>query len=422
MALENGMNNLDMTGKLIIKASLGDDIRRIPIHNDDLTYDELVLMMQRVFRGVLDPEEELLLKYKDEDGDLVTIMDNSDLSFAIQFCRVLRLTIILGVEGTKKTVAVGSAVTKELREIRDRVNKLIDMVSDSSKGPSDDVGGESSEGGVAEEVVGQVGQINQVENREFDPLGQEQVQQETPASTSTAEAVTAYTATNQTDTTSSFPAAASSGYQAPDLSSFTPTAAGNTGYQQPIGYPATSATIAPPSGTYPATTPSGGYQATTPSLAPPSSGYPAAPSLAPPGGYPATTASQAPPLSGYPATTGAHAPPTNNFPPQASGYQAPSSSTLPPSTPSNYPTANYPTQPPPNANYPRPSTPSTVPPTSYAYASPQPHFSPYHPPNYPQSPAGYPAQPPNSNPYSRGPPAPQQGYQHPGMGGQQQQQ
>ena len=144
------MNNLDMTGKLIIKASLGDDIRRIPIHNDDLTYDELVLMMQvgnlaiilcifllstmqRVFRGVLDPEEELLLKYKDEDGDLVTIMDNSDLSFAIQFCRVLRLTIILGVEGTKKTVAVGSAVTKELREIRDRVNKLIDMVSDSSK-------------------------------------------------------------------------------------------------------------------------------------------------------------------------------------------------------------------------------------------------------------------------------------------------
>ena len=40
------MSNLDMTGKLIIKVSLGDDIRRIPIHNDDLTYDELVLMMQ----------------------------------------------------------------------------------------------------------------------------------------------------------------------------------------------------------------------------------------------------------------------------------------------------------------------------------------------------------------------------------------
>ena len=54
MALENGMSNLDMTGKLIIKASLGDDIRRIPIHNDDLTYDELVLMMQvRLKRKIL---------------------------------------------------------------------------------------------------------------------------------------------------------------------------------------------------------------------------------------------------------------------------------------------------------------------------------------------------------------------------------
>ncbi len=44
--MEEAFNKLDLTGKLIIKATLGDDIRRIPIHNDDLTYDELVLMMQ----------------------------------------------------------------------------------------------------------------------------------------------------------------------------------------------------------------------------------------------------------------------------------------------------------------------------------------------------------------------------------------
>jgi hypothetical protein len=44
--MEDAFNKLDLTGKLIIKATLGDDIRRIPIHNDDLTYDELVLMMQ----------------------------------------------------------------------------------------------------------------------------------------------------------------------------------------------------------------------------------------------------------------------------------------------------------------------------------------------------------------------------------------
>ena len=57
---------LDLTGKLIIKMQLGDDIRRIPIHNEDITYDELVLMMQRVFRGRLDSKDEITLKYRDE--------------------------------------------------------------------------------------------------------------------------------------------------------------------------------------------------------------------------------------------------------------------------------------------------------------------------------------------------------------------
>ena len=59
-------NQLDLSGKLIIKVQLGDDIRRIPIHNEDITYDELVLMMQRVFRGKVNTTDELVIKYKDE--------------------------------------------------------------------------------------------------------------------------------------------------------------------------------------------------------------------------------------------------------------------------------------------------------------------------------------------------------------------
>ena len=39
------VQNLDLTGKLI-KASVGDDTRMIPIDNDGITYDELVAMMQ----------------------------------------------------------------------------------------------------------------------------------------------------------------------------------------------------------------------------------------------------------------------------------------------------------------------------------------------------------------------------------------
>jgi hypothetical protein len=51
---------------LVIKVRLGDDVRRIPILNEDLTYDELMLMMQRVFRGKLSGSDEVVIKYADE--------------------------------------------------------------------------------------------------------------------------------------------------------------------------------------------------------------------------------------------------------------------------------------------------------------------------------------------------------------------
>ena len=51
---------------LIIKARLGDEFRRIPIHNEDITYDELLLMLQRLFPKCLSPTDDVLLKYKDE--------------------------------------------------------------------------------------------------------------------------------------------------------------------------------------------------------------------------------------------------------------------------------------------------------------------------------------------------------------------
>lgn len=68
---------MDLSGKLIIKVQLGDDIRRIPIHNEDITYDELVLMMQRVFRGKLNNDDDILIKYKDEG---ITITYSIDLA------------------------------------------------------------------------------------------------------------------------------------------------------------------------------------------------------------------------------------------------------------------------------------------------------------------------------------------------------
>lgn len=66
---------MDLSGKLIIKVQLGDDIRRIFIYNEDIIYDELVLMMQRVFRGKFNNDDDILIKYKDEGIIIVNLID-----------------------------------------------------------------------------------------------------------------------------------------------------------------------------------------------------------------------------------------------------------------------------------------------------------------------------------------------------------
>lgn len=48
-----------------LKARFGSDVRKMTIHHsDDLSYNDLVLMMQRIFK--LHSSTNILLKYKDE--------------------------------------------------------------------------------------------------------------------------------------------------------------------------------------------------------------------------------------------------------------------------------------------------------------------------------------------------------------------
>lgn len=53
-------------GKISSQVQLGDDIRKVLIHNESITYDELLLMMQRIFNGKLTAIDDLTIKYKDE--------------------------------------------------------------------------------------------------------------------------------------------------------------------------------------------------------------------------------------------------------------------------------------------------------------------------------------------------------------------
>ncbi|XP_059491326.1 protein TFG-like [Neocloeon triangulifer] len=164
---------MDLSGKLIIKAQLNDDIRRIPIHNDAITYDELVLMMQRVFRGQLDNTDDITIKYKDEDGDLITIFDSSDLAFAIQYSRTLKLTLLVPGKSTNLPGPGGpkvEGVRKELQALRDRINVLLDSLADLGTSGGSPVQGDTSIPAPFEEVPEDVPKAP----KEFDPLQEQQ--------------------------------------------------------------------------------------------------------------------------------------------------------------------------------------------------------------------------------------------------------
>ncbi|KAJ3591807.1 hypothetical protein NHX12_006939 [Muraenolepis orangiensis] len=168
---------LDLSGKLIIKAQLGDDIRRIPIHNEDITYDELVLMMQRVFRGKLQSNDEVTIKYKDEDDDLVTIFDSSDLSFAIQCSRILKLTLFVNGQPCPLESSQVKYLRRELIELRNKVNSLLDSLEPpaepglaASAPDSELVDGREGKALAAEQALRPAPPVSAASMSAFDPL------------------------------------------------------------------------------------------------------------------------------------------------------------------------------------------------------------------------------------------------------------
>lgn len=81
------------------------------------------------------------------DGDLITIFESNDLSFAIQCSRILKLQILLNSDlKNDSTCALSltevSSLKKQLRNIRDQVNKLLDSIdrTDTKHGGSSHAG------------------------------------------------------------------------------------------------------------------------------------------------------------------------------------------------------------------------------------------------------------------------------------------
>merc|ERR1711935_1191392 len=101
---------------LVLKTELNGDLRRIPLHNDFLTFDELHLMLCRVYQAELTDDDKL--KYMDEDGDWVTIADSADLNFALESIRQRGVnTLKVRIGGAQ--CGMPDEIVTELKSIRD---------------------------------------------------------------------------------------------------------------------------------------------------------------------------------------------------------------------------------------------------------------------------------------------------------------
>ncbi|KRZ78580.1 Protein TFG [Trichinella papuae] len=131
----------------IIKVKLRDDIRKKPIQKDDVTYDELVFIMQRVFKGKLSATDDVTDLHLDEDGDLVMlqaksahrlrlcarpgtvkILDSSDLAFAIQCHHVLRLMLLVRELQIEMKSGIACQIVHSLEVIRDSTTDVLEKI------------------------------------------------------------------------------------------------------------------------------------------------------------------------------------------------------------------------------------------------------------------------------------------------------
>ncbi|GAN04655.1 hypothetical protein MAM1_0070d04116 [Mucor ambiguus] len=121
-----------VTGDIIIKCRFSNEIRRIPI-NGVPTYDELCLMMYRVFKQNIKSSQDISLKYQDED--------DIDITHAISISNLLKVTVYDKSNQPKQQQQqqhqqrpTSSAEISSLIEIREKLDHLIRSLTIEKKG------------------------------------------------------------------------------------------------------------------------------------------------------------------------------------------------------------------------------------------------------------------------------------------------
>uniref|UniRef100_A0ACB8FH15 Uncharacterized protein n=1 Tax=Sphaerodactylus townsendi TaxID=933632 RepID=A0ACB8FH15_9SAUR len=336
-----------------------------------------------------------------KDGDLITIFDSSDLSFAIQCSRILKLTLFVNGQPRPLESNQVKYLRRELIELRNKVNHLLDCLEPpaepglSTNLPENEVtDGREDKLATTDSAVKPSTQVIAASMSAFDPLkNQDEINKNVMSAFGLADDQVPGPPSAPVDERAGTPdsiASSTSAPHPPGVQPQQPSYAGaqpQTGqmegqiyqqYPQQPGYPAQQPP-AQPQQQYGMQYPAGYSQQTAPQQAQQFQGY-----------NQQTSQAQAPGFPGQAQQLPAQ-------PPQQ--YQA-----------SSYPPQNYTTQPSQSANYsvPPASQPGMAPSQPGAY-QPRPGFTP--PPGTTMTPP-----PSGPNPYARNRPPFGQAYTQPGPG------
>lgn len=156
-------------------------------------------MMERVFGGKISNSDELTIKYLDNDGDKITLLNDSDLTVALNFHKTLRLFVFVNgneltstngkMNGNKDVDLVDATLFRnELQQIRNSVQTILDRLrlssndaAPSSSSPSSLV--TSTTTNAAPPVASTP--VTPGTTREFDPIKNSQQQQQRSATPDT---------------------------------------------------------------------------------------------------------------------------------------------------------------------------------------------------------------------------------------------
>ncbi|KAL7749702.1 hypothetical protein RI367_004930 [Sorochytrium milnesiophthora] len=132
---------MPFTDSIVVKATCGDVIRRAPLNNSSPTYNELCFVVQRMFRSSgsasFSSVDNVLLKYKDEDGDWVLMDTDDDVAHALTQSSTLRLQVSdkeRGAQSAPVSTAPApsleqTAMIQTLNDLRERVDALTQLLA-----------------------------------------------------------------------------------------------------------------------------------------------------------------------------------------------------------------------------------------------------------------------------------------------------